>query len=137
MLCQKLVISEKLPDFELQVNGQTGQIKADLNTDVSLKLIGKLIANSKVQILNITATPDQVLCEGTADNAGVFECTVQFAENASTELQGCVPGLFGCAAKSNVVKVVAGEGEAGTAWGTIILIGAGILGLAYVLGKKD
>lgn len=138
MPCTDLMVGDQAGELELLVNGQKGEIRVPLNTDVRLRL-QRADPNDDILIVNISATPDVELCQGNSDFSGVFECTVQFQENTSVELRGyedCFAGL--CAKQSNTVRVIAGESEEkkGTDWATIGLLAAGLLGAAYVLGNR-
>jgi len=117
----------------LYVDGKQGSVKVALAKPVALKVQG-IGAGKSVRIDNISATPDEIVAQGTTDSNGIFETTVIFSVNTAFQLRAyynCV--AFVCANETNTVNVQAGEGE--TDWMMYAVI-IGILVIVFFYSKE-
>jgi len=117
-------------DYALFVNGESGNVKVELNKDVTFTVKGAG-PGEKIEIKNITPIPDETVCSGNADADGIYECILQFTKDEEIEFQA-YEGLLGTT--SNIVKVTAGN-PITMDYKTIAVYGIAALAGAYILGS--
>ncbi|HWQ95923.1 MAG TPA: hypothetical protein VN368_00985 [Candidatus Methylomirabilis sp.] len=106
----------------LSVNGKRGSVGVPLNTPVTLAMTG-IGANTSVMIVNVSATPDETIAQGTTDANGNFVTSMIFSKYEVVQIRGyssCIS--FVCAKEWNTVTVTAGEDESLDYWKWVIVL---------------
>jgi len=120
-------------DYALLVNGKTGSVEVELNTDITFTVRGAG-SGQKIDIKNISALPDITECSGNADADGIYECTFQFIKDEVIEFQAYKYEML-LGTTSNIVKVTAGNPKEEMDYKTIAVYGIAALAGALVLSS--